>query len=182
MEKNKLKIANHILLIENLEEKKFLRKKTHELDPALLLEKDFQKEMRSVLTTMRLLMHEANGVGLSANQAGIPYRFFIARAPEKNGRWKQYAFFNPVIKKFSKEKEVSEEGCLSVPGKFGPVERSFSLTLEAYNLQGKKIKLIARGLLARICQHEINHLDGILFIDKAKYIEDIAKSSASPQI
>lgn len=182
MEKETIKIANHILLVENADERKFLRKKTKNLDPQLFAQKEFQKEMRSIIAMMRVFMREANGVGLSANQVGIPYRFFIARAPERDGKWKQYVFFNPLIKKFSKEKETIEEGCLSVPGKFGPVERAFSLSLEALNLQGKKINLTARGLLARICQHEIDHLDGVLFIDRAKYVEDIAESPASPQI
>ena len=117
-------------------------------------------------------MKEYNGIGLSANQIGLPYRIFVAQVPDKNGKIKFYAIFNPEIIQISKETDIMEEGCLSIPDKFGYVERPSKLTISGYNMQGKKIKIKAWGLLARVFQHEIDHLDGKLFIDKATKISE----------
>lgn len=168
-----IKPSNHIYSIEKKSELEFLRKKTENLPIELLSDKKFQRELRVTLEKMKKLMVSVQGIGLSANQAGIPYRFFVARAADKDGKMKFYSAMNPKIIKIGKTKEAIEEGCLSVPMKFGPVDRAVSLTLECYNLQGKKIKIEAKGLLARIFQHETDHLDGKLFIDKAKYVEEI---------
>lgn len=177
-----IKSSNHILTVETPKEEKFLREKTKEIDPKLLKSKDFQKEMREIIEKMRALMAHADGVGLSANQAGIPLKFFIAHAILKNGKIKTHTIFNPKITKISKTKETSDEGCLSVPNKFGPVERPLSVILEGYNLQGKKMKIKASGLLARIFQHETDHLNGILFIDKAKYVKEMDEGGKTPSI
>ncbi len=80
---------------------------------------------------------------------------------------KFYVIFNPEIIKFSEEKIIMEEGCLSAPGIYGQVERSSEIILQGYDKNGRKIKIRASGLLARIFQHETDHLNGILFIDKA---------------
>lgn len=174
--------ADHILCIENKTEEKFLRTKTREIPRAEISLSETKKELRKVVETMRRLMVKAEGVGLSANQAGMPYRFFIARVMDRNGKWKQYTLLNPKIIKKSREKETAEEGCLSIPFRFGPVERSSEVTVEATNLLGKPQKIEAKGLLARIFQHEIDHLEGVLFIDKAKFVEDIRKSVKTQQI
>lgn len=164
---------NHILSVENKAEREFLHKRTGEVPHELLSDKKFQKELRKTIEAMRKMMIAVDGIGLSANQVGIPYRFFVARAADKDGKMKFYSAVNPRIVKTGKTKEAIEEGCLSVPLKYGPVERLTSLTLEFTNLQGKKQKINARGLLARIFQHEADHLDGKLFVDKAKYIENV---------
>lgn len=167
--------SDHILSVESKTEREFLNKKTADVPKELLSDKKFQKELRKTLEAMKKIMVAADGVGLSANQAGIAYRFFVARTPDKNGKMKFYSAINPRILKMGRSKETIEEGCLSVPMKFGSVERALSLTLEYYNLQGKKMKMEAKGLLARICQHETDHLDGKLFVEKAKYVEEIRR-------
>lgn len=111
-------------------------------------------------------MKETNGVGLSANQIGLPWRLFVAQVPDKQGKQKFYTIFNPQIIKSSKEKDILEEGCLSVPNHWGPVERHSKIIISGFNERGKKIKIKAWGILARVFQHEIDHLNGILFIDK----------------
>ncbi len=171
-----IKPKNRILSVDAKSEREFLHKKTKEVPAELLKDKKFQRELRKTFETMRKMMLAADGVGLSANQVGINYRFFVARATDKDGKMRFYSVVNPKILKIGKTKEAIDEGCLSVPLKFGPVERAISLTLECMNLQGKKAKIEAKGLLARVFQHETDHLDGKLFIDKAKYVERIDQS------
>ena len=151
-----------IWTINNKEQEKFLRRKASDFD----FSKHSKKEIRETIKTMRLEMAKALGIGLSANQIGLDMRLFVAK---NNG--KQYAIFNPVITKFSEEKIIMEEGCLSVPEMYGQVERPERITLEGQDYTGKKIKIKALGILARIFQHETDHLNGILFIDKAKNLQ-----------
>lgn len=148
-----------IWTINNKDQEKFLRRKVSSFD----FSKYSKKEIREIIKDMRIEMTKAIGLGLSANQTGLDMRLFIAKAGGK-----QYAVFNPSITKFSKETIIMEEGCLSVPEIYGPVERPEKVTLEGFDSNGKKIKIKAWGLLARIFQHETDHLNGILFIDKAK--------------
>ncbi len=118
-------------------------------------------------------MKSGNGIGLSANQIGLPLRLFVAQLPDDkdNGEMpKFYAIFNPEITKLSEEKCVMEEGCLSVPDIFGEVERPEKITLEGLDKSGKRVKIKAWGVLSRIFQHELDHLNGILFIDRTKEI------------
>jgi len=154
-----------ILLIKNKKEEQFLRSKTIKFD----FSKFTKKEIQETIKKMREIMKRANGVGLSANQVGIPYRFFIAQVPDSQGKQKFYAIFNPEIIKISNdETETIEEGCLSVPDTYGPVKRNYRVTLIGRDKNGKRIKIKAWGLLARVFQHEVDHLSGGLFIDKAK--------------
>lgn len=158
--------------IVTIEEKKgetFLRKKTIPFD----FSKHENKELRELIKVMRVTMKRANGVGLSANQIGLSERFFVAEAPDAQGKSKFYAIFNPVITKRSDDISVVEEGCLSVPETWGPTPRSYRVTLEGQDIKGKKIKIKAWGLLARIFQHETDHLDGALFVDRAKSVRSI---------
>jgi peptide deformylase len=150
-----------IWTINNKEQEKFLRRKASEFD----FSKHDKKEIREIIKNMRMEMSKAIGIGLSANQIGMDMRLFIAKADGK-----QYSIFNPVITKFSKETTVMEEGCLSVPETYGEVERPEKITLEGFDASGKKIKIKAWGLLARIFQHETDHLNGVLFIDKARHL------------
>ena len=159
MEKN-LKI----LTIKNKKEEKFLRRKTIDFD----FEKFSKKEIRELADNMRKEMLRAKGVGLSANQIGLDFKFFVAGLPDENRATKFFYVFNPRIEKASREKIILVEGCLSVPDIFGEVERPEKVIISSHDKNGRKIKIAAKGLLARIFQHEIDHLNGVLFIDKAK--------------
>jgi peptide deformylase len=102
-----------------------------------------------------------NALGLAANQAGKTKRIFVAKNKEM-----LLVFINPKIIS-QQDVEVATEGCLSFPGLFGEIERATRVVVGAISLQGKEIRVSATGLLARAIQHEIDHLDGILFIDRA---------------
>lgn len=161
-----------ILTIKNKKEEKFLRQKTVVFD----FKKHQKAEIKELIIKMRRAMKEANGIGLSANQVGLPYRLFVAQVPDNQGKLKFYTIFNPEIVKSSAETEIMEEGCLSVPENYGLVERASKITITGHNANGKKIKIKAWGLLARVFQHEIDHLNGVLFVDKAKIKSRMSKS------
>ncbi len=148
-----------IWTINNKEQEKFLRRKASDFD----FSKYDKKTIREIIKNMRLEMTKAIGLGLSANQLGLDMRLFIVKVDGK-----QYSIFNPIITKIYKETVLMEEGCLSVPEIYGPVERSERIVLEGFDSSNRKIKIKAWGLLARVFQHETDHLNGILFIDKAK--------------
>lgn len=132
------------------------------------------KEIEELIREMKKTMHAANGIGLSANQIGFSYRLFIAEVPAADGTKKFYAVFNPILEKSeNKEKILLEEGCLSVPKTFGEVERYKTVKLTGFNKLGKPIKIKAWGLLAHVFQHEVDHLDGKVFIDKAKKLHKL---------
>lgn len=159
---------------DNKKDEVFLRTKTADFD----FSKHSKKQITELVRTMREAMHKANGVGLSANQIGVPYRVFVAQVQDAQGHMKFYSMFNPKIEKPSSENETVEEGCLSVPETFGPVERAYRLTLLAQDKSGKKIKIKAWGLLARVFQHEMDHLNGKLFIDRAKSTKKIQQGKS----
>lgn len=160
--------ADKIWTIEHKNEEKFLRKKTPSLDIA----REDKKKLKELVNKMRVIMKQGNGIGLSANQIGLQKRIFVAQVPDEHGRQKFYAVLNPQITKLSSKKTLNEEGCLSVPQTItGLVERPEKVVLEGYNIQGKKIKIKTWGLLARVFQHEVDHLNGTLFIDKAKSLK-----------
>ncbi|MFA5392266.1 MAG: peptide deformylase [Candidatus Paceibacterota bacterium] len=123
------------------------------------------KEIRDLIIQMKKIMEDNNGVGLAAPQINVSQRIIICEVDNKF-----YTFINPEIIKSSKETLSIEEGCLSLPNTYGEVERPEKIIFKAIDSDGKKIKLKVFGLLARIVQHEIDHLDGILFIDKAKNV------------
>ncbi len=147
-----------IWVIENKQEAKILRKRMASFD----FSKHSPKEIRALLARMRQAMKDANGVGLSANQIGLDMHVFVALV---DGKF--YAVFNSKITKTSREISTVEEGCLSVPEVFGDVTRPEKVTLEGYDKNDKKLKIKAWGLLARVFQHESDHLNGTVFIDKA---------------
>ena len=153
-----------IFTINDKKEEKFLRRKTPNFD----FSKCDKNEIRETIKKMKLVIRKDKGIGLSANQIGLAWRFFIAEIPGDKGKLKFYAIFNPGIIKISKEKIILEEGCLSVPGIWGLVERPEQIVLLGFDKNGKKIKMRAWGLPARVFQHEIDHLNGVLFIDRTK--------------
>lgn len=151
--------SNGIWTIDNKGELKLLRKKMVNFD----FKKYSKKEIRELVKKMREAMKKSNGIGLSANQIGLDLNVFVAQA---DGKF--YVVFNPKILKKSEENITMEEGCLSVPEVFGNISRPEKVILEGFDGGGKKIKIKAWGLLARIFQHEVDHLNGSVFIDKTK--------------
>jgi len=166
---------DEILKIDDKRNEKFLRQKTVKFN----FKEHSPKEIRALVRSMREMMKKADGVGLSANQIGLSFRMFVAQVPDAQGKPKFYAIFNPEITKLSGETEILEEGCLSVSETWGPVERHYRLTLTGEDMNGKKLKIKAWGLLARVFQHESDHLNGGLFIDKAR---ELRKSPASDRL
>jgi len=136
--------------------------------------KHINTNVRSLIKQMREVVRQNNGVGLAAIQIGEPARIIICEIDDKF-----YTFINPEIIKFFSETSIMEEGCLSLPNIYGEVERPEKIIVRAINFDGKKIKLKAFGLLARVIQHELDHLDGELFIDKAKNITKQTRKTAA---
>ena len=117
--------------------------------------------LRTLMDTMVETMREADGMGLAAPQVGILQRFFVAEYEDEI-----YTLINPEITWRSEETETLEEGCLSLPGYRGKVERPLNVIVKAKNKKSKDVTIHAEGLLARLFQHEIDHLDGVMFTDR----------------
>ncbi len=129
---------------------------------------NFDQDLLTLIDSMVETMRAAPGVGLAAPQIGVSQQVVVIEYTEdENARPKLYAIVNPEIIKPSAEKEFGIEGCLSLPGLVGEVERHISVTVKAQNRFGKPIKIKASGWLARIFQHEIDHLEGVLYTDLA---------------
>ncbi len=123
--------------------------------------KDFDESLEHLAEEMMRVMREAEGVGLAANQIGRLKRIFVAAYEDE-----EYAIVNPVIEERSETSENDTEGCLSIPEIRVDVERSTAVTVTGQELSGKPVRVEAEGLLARIFQHEIDHLDGVLILDR----------------
>lgn len=130
-------------------------------------------ETRALVDRMKRAMHAAQGIGLSANQIGLPWQVFVGQIASAQGKPKFYAVFNPKVTWKSDDVSPFEEGCLSIPGVYGMVERSEKIVLEGQDKNGKPLKIKAWGLLARMFQHEVDHLSGVVFTDKAKNLRPI---------
>jgi peptide deformylase len=166
-------MVSEIVTIAEKKDEKFLRKKAVPFEF-----KNFtRKEINELITRMRRIMHAANGIGLSANQIGLTFSVFVAEVPDAQGGTKFYAVFNPKIEKMDTATIAFEEGCLSVPGQWGEVTRAETIVVSGYNKMGKKVKVKAWGLLARVFQHEIDHLNGKLFIDRAKKVYTVEQTT-----
>ena len=122
-------------------------------------------ELKAIVAEMFELMYEAKGVGLAANQVNLPLRVFVANPSGSQGEGEEFVFINPVISKGTGN-EVADEGCLSLPGVYGPVNRSKSIHVEAFSIDGQAISLDLEDFMARVVQHETDHLDGVMFIDR----------------
>jgi peptide deformylase len=123
-------------------------------------------DLRSTIRQMFGLMYEAKGIGLAANQVDLPLRLFIVNLEAKADAGEELVFINPVISLPRGGSEEAEEGCLSLPGLYGQVVRPKQVRLNAYSLTGEEFQADLSGLLARCCQHELDHLDGVLFPDR----------------
>lgn len=124
------------------------------------------------------LNDSGNGIGLAAPQVGVKKRIVIVDLKENN-KSSPVIFINPVIVKESREREVNEEGCLSIPGYYAEVERAKEVDVEWYDLEGEKVTKTFSGLFSICIQHEIDHLDGILFID---YLSRLKRRRANEKV
>ncbi len=151
-------MEKRILSIENKADAIVLRQKTAPFDFSLFT----KKEIIELVRAMRETMKGASGIGLAANQIGLNLSLFVAKTERK-----LHAVFNPKLVWVSKEEDEMEEGCLSIPKTYGIVRRPVAVRVEAQDSKGKKVVFAPTGLLARVFQHEMDHLQGILFTDKA---------------
>lgn len=147
-------------------------------DPVL---REAAKEVRKITPVLKVLlddmvetMYSVQGVGLAAPQVGVGKRVIVVDVRDENGLLKM---INPVITG-REGRETDVEGCLSFPGIQGEVERDHRIVLRALDPEGKEMEICASGLLARALQHEIDHLDGVLFVDRAVQIVEEARSKA----
>jgi peptide deformylase len=150
-----------ILTVHNLEHRKILRSKSRKVQAV-------SPKMAALAEKMLETMREANGVGLAAPQVGVLQRLFVVELPEdeENDQPREtYILFNPEIVK-GRGEQIGYEGCLSVPGYIGEVARREQITVQGLDEKGKPVRLKVEGYLARVFQHEIDHLDGILFTDR----------------
>lgn len=128
--------------------------------------KEVDDDILRLIEKMKKKMVEAEGVGLAANQVGIGKKIIIVLT--ENG---PEAFINPKILKKSGEVEISEEGCLSLPGILLPIKRSKEILVDALDVDGKVLQIEAKDLLAKIFQHEIDHIEGRLIIDRISFFK-----------
>lgn len=125
---------------------------------------DIPQDMDELVAQMKGTMKEADGVGLAAPQVNLSKRIIIVQDVEDSDE--SYAFLNPSITQKSRKQEIEEEGCLSLPGLYTPIKRAAEVEVTAQTPDGKAVHLKAQGLAARILQHEIDHLNGKLIIDR----------------
>ena len=131
------------------------------------------KEEKRLMDDMLETMYSANGIGLAAIQIGVPKRIIVMDISKDNEKKNPMYFVNPEIKHRDKSKATYEEGCLSVPNQFAEIDRPSKCEVEYIDYDGNKKSLKAEGLLATCIQHEMDHLEGILFID---YLSKLKKS------
>ena len=150
-----------ILTVQNLEHLKILRSKSRKVQAV-------SPKLAAFADQMLDKMRDANGVGLAAPQVGVLLRLFVVELPEdeENDRPPEtYILFNPEIVK-GRGEQIGYEGCLSIPGYIGEVARREQITVQGLNEKGKPVRLKVEGYLARVFQHEIDHLDGTLYTDR----------------
>ena len=143
-----------------------LRKKTRKVT-------EFGPTIHALIDDMVETMRAAPGVGLAAPQVNVPLSVTVVEFGDENDEQaplKLYSLINPEITRFSRKKDIAPEGCLSIPEIMGEVERPYAITVKGLNRHGQPVKIKAKGWLARIFQHEVDHLNGVLFIDHAENI------------
>ncbi len=123
--------------------------------------KDFDESLERLAADMLSTMRSHDGVGLAANQIGRLKRILVAAVEEE-----EYVVVNPVVESRTEESEKAPEGCLSIPGVLVEVERSKGIAVSGRDVTGEPVRIEVEGLLARILQHEIDHLDGVLILDR----------------
>ena len=148
------------------EPNKILRQKSLPVD-------NVGKEQQQLMDDMLETMYAAKGIGLAAIQIGVPKRIIVMDISSDKEKKNPMYFVNPVINNKNSQKSIYEEGCLSVPNQFAEIDRPKSCDIEYIDYNGKKENLSADGLLATCIQHEMDHLEGILFID---YLSKLKKT------
>jgi len=123
-------------------------------------------DLRRLVRDMTDTMYDAEGIGLAAPQVGVSQRILVVDVADEEETRHMHALVNPVIVEFGKKTEKASEGCLSIPGIEESVTRPATVVVEALTPNGDPVRIEADGLLARALQHEVDHLDGILFIDR----------------
>ncbi len=149
-----------------------LRRRAESIDP-------ITDEVRAVAERMTDLMREAEGLGLAAPQVGLPWRMFVTAAIDDQP---QRVHINPGLSAFTADLALREEGCLSLPGINVEIRRPAGVSLTSTDLDGAAIELTGEGLAARVWQHECDHLDGILIIDKMNPLDRIACRKAIKEL
>lgn len=154
-----------------------LHKKTHEVPKDMFGTAKLKDIIKRMSASLRETEH---GVAIAANQIGLHYSIFVVRGFVLEGKDRSEedidrAFINPKITKLARKKDLMEEACLSVPGYHGIIKRSLKATVRAYDEEGIRFERGASGLLAQIFQHECDHLEGILYIDKAEEVREVPK-------
>ncbi len=158
----------------------FLRQRSEEV-------REVDGSIQDLIQDMFSAMEEERGIGLAAPQIGVAKRVVVVSIEDKN--LSRLALINPVIVHLSTETDVMEEGCLSLPGVNADVDRPVEAVVSGTTKNGRLVEISARGLLARVLQHEIDHLDGVLFIDRLttkerksinKELEELARQYATP--
>ncbi|MDC3135933.1 peptide deformylase [Candidatus Pelagibacter sp.] len=146
------------------------------------------KEEQNLMDDMLETMYAANGIGLAAIQIGVPKRIIVMDISKDTEKKNPRYFVNPIIKNKNSQKNTYEEGCLSVPNQFAEIDRPSECDVEYLDYYGKKQILHADGLLATCIQHEMDHLEGILFIDylsklkKSLIIKKLSKSKSNQTV
>lgn len=131
-------------------------------------------EVRAVARRMIELMHEARGVGLAAPQVGLNWRLFVTHVGDDDTPPVDRVMVNPLLVHASPDTSEQEEGCLSIPGVYVNVRRPVAITLRAWDLEGQAFELTSDTLPARVWQHETDHLDGVLILDKMTAMDRLA--------
>ncbi len=127
----------------------------------------FDEELKVLVRDMFETMVAAEGAGLAAPQVGVPLRVFVADVRDEDGEGiRRFALVNPRIVSAADEEDRAAEGCLSIPGVSEVVSRPSAVVVEAFDPEGRPVRVEAEGILARVLQHELDHLDGVLFIDR----------------
>ena len=137
-------------------------------------------EIRQLVDDMFETMYDAPGIGLAAIQVGEPIRMLVMDISKEDEDRKPHVLINPEVVATGDEPSTYEEGCLSIPGFLGEVERPESVTVKGFTRQGQPTRIKAKGWLARIFQHEIDHLDGVLFIDRAESVWKLEEEQEQP--
>lgn len=134
---------------------------------------DFGKELQTLVDDMVETMRVAPGVGLAAPQVDVPLRVIVVEFGDEEDEsvpLKLFIVVNPEITRFSKEQVTATEGCLSIPDFVGDVDRSVSVVVKGMNRRGQPMRIKSSGWLARIFQHEVDHINGVLFIDRTESV------------
>ncbi len=146
----------------------------HKSKPIKRVDAELKKTVRQMFT----LMYEAKGVGLAANQVDLPLRMFVVNVEADPEKGDELVFLNPVLSK-PKGLDEAEEGCLSLPELYGDVKRPEKIKVNAFTLKGEEIEAELDGIFARVVQHENDHLDGVMFIDR---MSETGRSQILPEI